>query len=60
MDKDAYFVADTQEVLRSFPAEVRRLFGYEIMRLRQGLRPIPYLAMTKAIGSGRTKGQVSW
>ena len=60
MDKDAYFVADTQEVLRSFPAEVRRLFGYEIMRLQQGLRPIHYRPMTKAIGPGVTELKVKY
>ena len=52
MNKEVYFVADTQEVLRSFPAEVRRMFGYEIMRLQQGLKPIHYRPMTKAIGAG--------
>ena len=50
MEKTAYFVADAQNVLRSFPVEVRRLFGYEIMRLQQGLRPNHYRPMTKAIG----------
>ena len=55
MEKGAYFVADTQEVLRSFPAEVRRLFGYEIMRLQQGLRPLNYRPMSKAIGPGVTE-----
>lgn len=60
MDKDAYFIADTQEVLRSFPAEVRRLFGYEIMRLQQGLRPLHYRPMTKAVGPGVAEIKVKY
>lgn len=60
MDKDAYFVADTQAVLRSFPAEVRRLFGYEIMRLQQGLRPLHYRSMSKAIGPGVAEIKVKY
>lgn len=51
-DKAAYFVADTQEVIRSFPAEVRRLFGYEIMRLQRGMKPNHFRPMTKVLGSG--------
>ena len=60
MDKDAYFIADTQEVLRSFPAEVRRLFGYEIMRLQQGLRPLHYRPMSNAIGPGVAELKVKY
>ena len=33
-------------------ALVPRSFGYEIMRLQQGLRPIHYRPMTKTIGAG--------
>ena len=60
MDKPAYFVANTQEVLRSFPAEVRRLFGYEIMRLQQGLKPIHYRPMTKSLGPGMAELKVKY
>ena len=60
MHKDAYFVADTREVLRSFPAEVRRLFGYEIMRLQQRLQPLHYRPMTSAIGQGVSELKVKY
>ena len=60
MYKDACFVADAREVLRSFPAKVRRQFGHEIMRLQQGLRPLHYRPMTKAIGPGVAELKVKY
>lgn len=52
MEKDTFFVANTRDVLRSFPAEVRRQIGYEIMRLQHGLKPKHYRPMAKTIGTG--------
>ena len=36
------------------------MFGYEIMRLQQGLRPIHYRQMTKAIGPGVAELKVKY
>lgn len=51
--KDAIFLGDTLEVIRSFPEAVRQATGSEIRRVQNGFDPSDFKPMTTVGKGGR-------
>lgn len=51
MDKPLFWLGSSREDIRVFPAEARRVAGFQLRRVQQGLEPNDWKPMTE-VGTG--------